>query len=171
MEFAKFEADSRAAGTPIVPGNTLGILRGNALVLVGVDPMLATTPPKAYSKGVRVGTAYFDIPRLKPEISRGLYTLWTKVPEISLGRVLGAVVAERKDGCKYTFPARYEIRSLDVPADANGIVRLLASPAALLDPEDEDDEWCIGVEWECDNGASFCIGFTIDPTPIPEPES
>ena len=36
MEFAKFEADSRAAGTPIVPGNTLGILRGNALVLVGV---------------------------------------------------------------------------------------------------------------------------------------
>jgi hypothetical protein len=171
MDLEKLEAESRRLGAPIEPGNTLGVLRGNAVALVGVDAKLSRTDPQNYEKSIRVGTGYFDIPRLRPILRPGVYTLWTRLPKVELGLLRGQIEARKEDGdYGIQFPARYNIRSLHVPPDAQGIVRLLASPAALLEPDDGDDDWCIGIEWECDNGATFCLGFVFDPTPVPVPD-
>ena len=171
MDLHTFEKQSHHLGTPIEAGNTLGILRGNAVALVGVDVRLARTDPKDYANGVRAGMGYFDIPNLKPALRPGLYSLWTRPAKVELGRSTGRIEARNQNGgCEYEFPARFNFNSLQVPDDAQGIVRLLASPAVLLEPDNEDDEWCIGIEVECDNGATFCIGFVFDPTPGPVPD-
>lgn len=173
MDLATVLGSASALGVDLETGNGLLIARPGALAAVGVARSFAAVDPARYADGVTFGVGYFDVPRLRPPLREGLYALRTNIAEVRLGRQRGAVTLHGSDGTgAATLPADYRITSLTVPSSARGRVRLLLSREVLLPSpasDDDDDELCIGIEWECDNGGTICIGFVIDPTPIDPP--
>ncbi|MEL6556190.1 MAG: hypothetical protein AAFQ63_22445 [Cyanobacteria bacterium J06621_11] len=150
----------------------LYISRQNKLVLLSKIEGFESIDPIDYSKGVQFGFAYISIPELQPEVPPDYYLIRTNVDTVQLGKFVGKVDLLSRDGTYVSsLTSTYTVSSLEVPDSSQGRVILRLNSKVFPDSEapEDDDDICIGIRWECDNGSEICLGFVIDPTPIDPP--
>jgi hypothetical protein len=167
------EKAARQTGVEIDPANMLVVGRTGRVIALSVAREFARVAPRDYAGGVDLGVAWIEADGIRPRVAPGGYRLVSEIGTVALGRQRGYVAMIDDHGRRTArVPALYDVHALDLPSEALGRVRLLPARQFLLAPDDvnDDDEICIGIEIECDNGSEICIGFVYDPTPIDPPE-
>lgn len=164
---------SRRLGVLLDPRSVVRQVRDASDVTAGAEQSLSQIDPARYVEGTVVGTIEINAPKIKLNIPNGVFSVKTQIEApIVIGLNRGKAVLSNANGQAITVAATYEVRQLRVPESAYGNVNVLFGKTAFLNQtsQADDDEICVGIEWECDNGATFCLGIVIDPTPIDPPQ-
>ena len=165
--------DCGRAGVSLDPGSVVRQIRPHVDVTAAASKDLSRIDPERYAGGVTIGAVSVrSSGRMK--LPQGTFVVTSEpMSYVRVGQNTARAIMTGQDGQITHRPALLTVRRLTIPPDAPGNVNVLISKTAFVDQpsQADDDEICVGIEWECDNGASFCFGFVIDPTPIDPPPS